>query len=88
MLHLLCFVASEYGGVQWAVMRQRPEWFFRSKVPNIPSCYSRRFADWFVTRYQQQPDWLSISWDVRRASWKLKPKPKAAAPGQSLGIDA
>jgi len=72
------------GDVQAVVIaehvKQRPEWFFRSKVPNSPSCYSRRFADWFVTRYQQQPDWLATSRDVRRASLASKSAPR----GQTL----
>ena len=74
------------GDVQAVVVaehvKQRPEWFFQSKVPNSPSCYSRRFVDWFVTRYQQQPDWLSRSRDVRRAS--LRAKLGSVSPARSL----
>jgi hypothetical protein len=39
-------------------VKQNREWFYQGKVRGSPGCYSKRFADRFVTRYRQDPDWL------------------------------
>jgi hypothetical protein len=59
-------------------VKQNREWFYQGKVPGSPPCYSRRFADWFVTRFKQDPSWLTRC----RATWhehlRSKSRPVAA----------
>jgi Protein of unknown function (DUF3644)/EC042_2821-lke REase len=63
-------------------VKQNQEWFFQGKVPGSPPCYSRRFADWFVTRYKQDPSWLPKCRTARRES--LRGRPRLATPERSL----
>ncbi len=51
------------GDVQAVIRAERVqakrEWFFQGKVKGMPATYSRRFSDWFVTRWRQDPDWAT-----------------------------
>jgi hypothetical protein len=48
-------------------VKHRPEWFYQGAIVGSPGQYAPRFADWFETRYKQDPGFVQAA----RSKWRL-----------------
>ena len=71
-------VSLTSGDIQAVVVSQhvkdRPDWFYRGRVKGSPGQYADHFADWFETRYKQDPDFLAKC----REAWRRHQRLEAA----------